>query len=330
MTMVELAIDVAQLVVRYPRGKTNAVDGISFQVRPGEIFGLLGPNGAGKTTTVGVLTTRIRPTSGQAKVAGVDLAVDPVTARRRLGVVPQTIKLDQSVNARQNLLFHGAYHDVPTAVRRARADELLAMFDLTDYADTMVDRMSGGQAQRLQIARALMHEPRVLFADEPTTGLDPQVRRFVWGKLRQLRDDGVAILLTTHYMEEAAELADRVGIVDHGKLLVIDTPAALTRDLPGHSTLEVSFEFNGTDEAGRAALLDAIAGLDGVERLERLGAGAGGEDLRARLYLTRDAPGQVHPVATAAEKFGARLTDVTIGQPSLEDVFIQRTGRGLR
>jgi ABC-2 type transport system ATP-binding protein len=263
-------------------------------------------------------------------VAGVDLATDPVAARRHLGVVPQTIKLDQSVNARRNLLFHGAYHDVPAAVCRARADELLAMFDLTQYADTMVDRMSGGQAQRLQIARALMHEPRVLFADEPTTGLDPQVRRFVWDKLRQLRDDGVAILLTTHYMDEAAELADRVGIVDHGKLLVVDTPAALTRDLPGHSTLEVSLALDGTDEAGRAALLDAIAGLDGVERLERLGAGAGGEDLRARLYLTRDASGQVHPVATAAERFGARLTDVTIGAPSLEDVFIQRTGRGLR
>ncbi|HET8680254.1 MAG TPA: ATP-binding cassette domain-containing protein, partial [Micromonosporaceae bacterium] len=203
------AIEVEDLVKRYARRPANAVDGVSFQVRPGEVFGLLGPNGAGKTTTVSVLTTRVLPTSGSARAAGVDVVADPVAARRRIGVVTQTNTLDRQVTVRQNLLYHAAYHDVPAAMRRRRADELLEMFDLTAHANEGVDRVSGGQAQRLQIARALMHDPQVLFLDEPSTGLDPQVRLFVWEQVRKLRDTGVAVLLTTHYMEEAAQLSDR-------------------------------------------------------------------------------------------------------------------------
>ncbi|MGA8113925.1 MAG: ATP-binding cassette domain-containing protein [Actinocatenispora sp.] len=329
------AIEVDELVKRYPKRPANAVDGVSFRVRPGEVFGLLGPNGAGKTTTVGILTTRVLASAGRATVAGVDVAADPVAARRRLGVVPQTITLDRSVNARQNLLFHAAYHDVPAAVRRRRADELLEMFDLAEHARGKIDRMSGGQSQRLQIARALMHDPQVLFLDEPSTGLDPQVRRFVWDQVRKLRDSGVAVLLTTHYMEEAEELADRVAIMDHGKILALDTPAALTRGLPGHSTLEIVAELAGgvVDGApGAAPLLTALTELPAVERAEEIqqsGAAAQGV-ARIRLYLSEDAPGQVQPVATVAQRFEARLTDVTIGRPSLEDVFIHLTGRGLR
>jgi ABC-2 type transport system ATP-binding protein len=331
------AIVVQDLVKRYPRRPTNAVDGVSFAIQPGEVFGLLGPNGAGKTTTVGVLTTRVLATSGRALVAGVDVVTDPVGARRRLGVVTQNITLDRQVTARRNLLFHAAYHDVPAARRRQRADELLEMFDLADLAGEQVDRLSGGQAQRLQIARALMHQPQALFLDEPSTGLDPQIRRFVWDQVRTLRDTGVAVLLTTHSMEEAAELSDRVAIMDHGKLLALDTPDALTRDLPGHSTLEVCAELAGagTDD-GPAPLLAALAELSSVERVEEI-APAGGPApvdgrrvLRVRLYLNQDAPGQVQPVAAVAERFGARLSDVAIGQPSLEDVFIHLTGRGLR
>ncbi|HZN19390.1 MAG TPA: ATP-binding cassette domain-containing protein [Micromonosporaceae bacterium] len=330
------AIEVEDLVKRYARRPSNAVDGVSFQVRPGEVFGLLGPNGAGKTTTVAVLTTRALPTSGTARAAGLDVVADPVGVRRRIGVVTQNNTLDRQVTVRQNLLYHASYHDVPASQRRRRADEMLEMFDLTEHANQMVDRISGGQAQRLLIARALMHDPQVLFLDEPSTGLDPQVRLFVWEQVRKLRDTGVAVLLTTHYMEEAAQLSDRVAIMDRGKLLALDTPDALTRSLPGHSTLKVSAEVaDGAAGGGDgASLLSALAEMPAVERIEEVAGATSSVDgqrvLRARLYLNQDAPGQVQPVATIAERFGARLTDVAIGQPSLEDVFIKMTGRGLR
>jgi ABC-2 type transport system ATP-binding protein len=317
-------VEVRGLVKRYRKAKVNAVDGVSFQVRRGEVFGLLGPNGAGKTTTVGILTTRVRRTGGAAMVSGVDVGDHPVRARSLVAVVPQRNNLDRSLSIRQNLLFHAAYHGVPAPERARRASELLEEFGLADRADDKPDMFSGVQAQRVMVARALMHAPEVLFLDEPTTGLDPAARLFVWDRVRDLRARGVTVVLTTHDMDEAAELADRVGIMDHGKLLALDTPAALTRGLPGRTTLEVAVTLDGTPAD---ALLAELEALDGVERVEQVADPAG---LRARLYLAGEAPLLVAPVAAVVTAHRAQLTDVTIGAPSLEDVFIALTGRALR
>jgi ABC-2 type transport system ATP-binding protein len=323
------AVDVRDLVKRYRKAKGNAVDGVSFAVRRGEVFGLLGPNGAGKTTTVGILTTRVRPTSGEARVSGVDVWADPVRARSLVAVVPQRNNLDRSLSIRQNLLFHAAYHGVPGPERTRRAGALLEEFGLADRADDKPDMFSGGQAQRVMVARALMHAPEVLFLDEPTTGLDPAARLFVWDRVHDLRTRGVTVVLTTHDMDEAAALADRVGIMDHGRLLALDTPAALTRGLPGRTTLEVAVTLDGTPAEG---LLAELGALDGVERVEQVAAAAAEapRELRARLYLAGDAPLLVAPVAALVAGHRARLTDVAIGAPSLEDVFIALTGRALR
>jgi ABC-2 type transport system ATP-binding protein len=318
-------VEVRDLVKRYRKAKGNAVDGVSFEVRRGEVFGLLGPNGAGKTTTVGVLTTRVRPTGGTASVSGVDVGADPVRARSLVAVVPQRNNLDRSLSIRQNLLFHAAYHGVPAAERARRADALLEEFGLADRADDKPDMFSGGQAQRVMVARALMHAPEVLFLDEPTTGLDPAARLFVWDRVRDLRARGVTVVLTTHDMDEAATLADRVGIMDHGKLLALDSPEALTRGLPGRTTLEVAVGL--PDPAPTEELLAALGALDGVERVEQVAAQG---EVRARLYLAGEAPLLVAPVASVVAGHRAQLTEVTIGTPSLEDVFIALTGRTLR
>lgn len=205
------AVEVVELVKRYPRSAVNAVDSVSFTVQQGELFGLLGPNGAGKTTIVGVLTTRVRPTRGTARVGGVDVLQAPVQARRELAVVPQRNNLDRSLSIRDNLIFHAAYHGVPARVREPRADELLDQLGLLDRAGEKPDFFSGGESQRVMIARALMHRPRAIFLDEPTTGLDPAARHFVWDRLRELRERGVTLVLTTHDMHEAAELAGGSG-----------------------------------------------------------------------------------------------------------------------
>src|SRR3954451_7643229 len=263
------AVTVAELVKRYPKGRTNAVDGISFTVESRKAFGLLGPQGAGKTTTVGMLTTRIKPNSGRATVGGVDVVQDPVRARSRLAVVPQRSNLDRSISIRKNLVFHAAYHGVGAAEGSARADELLEQFGLGQRGDVKPDLFSGGQAQRVMIARALMHEPQVLFLDEPTTGLDPAARLFVWDRLRELRERGVTLFLTTHDMQEAAMLADRVGIMDHGRLLALDTPAALMRSLPGNATLELSARMsNGREPEDVVGALERLADVERVEALE--------------------------------------------------------------
>jgi ABC-2 type transport system ATP-binding protein len=356
---------VEQLVKRYPKLPFNAVDGVSFSVRPGEVFGLLGPNGAGKTTTIGVLTTRVRATSGRAVIAGIDVSKDPVAAKRALAVVPQRSNLDRSLTAKRNLLFHAAYFGVPEAERTARAATLLEEFGLADRADDKVDRFSGGQAQRLMIARALMHTPKVLFLDEPTTGLDPQARLFVWDRVREQRERDVTVLLTTHDMDEATELCDRVGIMDHGKLLALDTPDALTSIVPGESTLEIGIEPDGAGPAGMDGLVAALRQLPGVERVEpvqRGGAGGappgfppggfpgggppgfvpgggpggppgspnGAAPRHLRLYCEGDAASLVSPVVRTLGDRGANLVDLQLGRPSLEDVFIHLTGRGLR
>jgi ABC-2 type transport system ATP-binding protein len=341
---VEPAVTVRDLVKRYPKSPVNAVDGVSFDVQRGEVFGLLGPNGAGKTTTIGVLTTRVEPTSGYAAVAGVDVVKDPVRARSALAVIPQRSNLDRALSIRSNLIFHAAYHGVPPKERTRRADELLEVFGLLDRAKQKPDMFSGGQSQRVMIARALMHAPRVLFLDEPTTGLDPAARLFVWDRLRELQASGVTVLLTTHDMDEAAALADRVGIMDHGKLLALDTPEALMRTLRDETTLELSAE-----GAASPAAIEALAALPGVARVERVQAAANGAGppgapgppggapppsddgrFRVRLYLTGEAPQLVAPAAAVLDAHGLVLADVKLGSPTLEDVFIHLTGRTLR
>ncbi|MDQ2726625.1 MAG: ABC transporter ATP-binding protein [Actinomycetota bacterium] len=326
------AVTVSELVKRYAKSPVNAVDGVSFAVRPGEVFGLLGPNGAGKTTTIGVLTTRVRPTSGTASVNGVDVVAEPVVARSQLAVVPQRSNLDRSLSIRDNLIFHAAYHGVPAEERAGRADRLLDQFGLLDRARTKPDFFSGGQSQRVMIARALMHAPRVLFLDEPSTGLDPAARLFVWDRLRDLQARGVTLLLTTHDMDEAAALSDRVGIMDHGRLLALDTPAALVRSLPGSATLDLTAQ--GGDPAIEGDLMAALGRLAQVERIDRMdalaGADDGGPELRVRLYITGDAPLLVAPAASLVADRGLTLTDVRLGAPTLEDVFLHLTGRVLR
>jgi len=317
------AVEVEGLEKRYPKAPVNAVDGVTFTVEQGEVFGLLGPNGAGKTTTIGVLTTRVKLTGGVARVGGIDVSRDPVRARTQLAVVPQRTNLDRSLSIRQNLIFHAAYHRVPAGERNRRADELLELFGLTDRGDDKPDYISGGQSQRIMIARAMMHTPRVLFLDEPSTGLDPAARLFVWDRIRDLRERGTTIVITTHDMDEAATLTERVGIMDHGKLLALDRPEALTRGLPGKTTLEITLA--GADGNLDAAVA-ALERLDGVERLERLEQSNG----HVRLYVAGDAPLMVAPVAGALAGFGITLSDVKIGEPSLEDVFINLTGRALR
>jgi ABC-2 type transport system ATP-binding protein len=347
------AVEVRDLVKRYPKRPNNAVDGLSFTVSTGEIFGLLGPNGAGKSTTIGVLTTRVRATDGFAAVDRVDVIRDPVRARRSFAVVPQLTSLDRSLTPRQNLLFHAAYHGVAAADRRARAAGLLEEFGLTDRADDKLDQYSGGMAQRVMIARALMHDPHVLFLDEPTTGLDPQSRLFMWERVRELRQRGVTVMLTTHDMDEAAEMSDRVGIVDRGRLLALDTPAALTRGLRGRAVLQLTVAPRPGDDAD--AIVATVEGMAGVDRAERLAASPTAADRRAgpvppgiagidrserpaapdgavtlRLYVAGEPAKLLGPVVAVLDGRGAKVSDVHIGEPSLEDVFIELTGRGLR
>ena len=320
------AVVVDELVKRYPKSSVNAVDGITFEVAKGEIFGLLGPNGAGKTTTVGVLTTRVRPTSGRGVVGGVDVARHPVHARALLAVVPQRNNLDRALTIKENLLFHGAYHGVPGHQARRRAEELLTAFGLLDRADEKPEFVSGGQAQRVMIARALMHSPAALFLDEPTTGLDPAARLFVWERILELKREGVTMVLTTHDMDEAAELADRVGIMDKGKLLALDTPEALTKALPGSQTLDVTMELDG---CAPDVLLKAMGTLDRVENVERVES-ADGNTLHSRIYVDGEAAALLLPLARLVAEQNVNLSDVGIGKPSLEDVFISLTGKALR
>ncbi|MFD5825552.1 ATP-binding cassette domain-containing protein [Lentzea sp. NPDC060358] len=314
------AVEVRELRKIYKPGQKPAVDGLSFSVRRGEVFGLLGPNGAGKTTTVGVLTTRVRPTEGQAFVEGVDVVADSKRARQLLAVVPQRNNLDRSLNARQNLLFHAAYHGIGSREREALADDILERMGLKDHAKALVDTLSGGQAQRLMIARALMHRPKVLFLDEPSTGLDPQARLFVHERVAALHDEGVTVVLTTHDMDEAAKLCDRVGIVDHGKLLTLDTPAELTRSLPGSNTVSVTVSPNGPESA---KIVQALSEVDDVQRVEELGA-------MYRVYTDADTAVTLPAVLTVLSGLDVVVSDVAIGKPSLEDVFIHLTGRELR
>src|SRR5436309_14159500 len=227
------AIAVEHLVKRYRRAQRNAVDDISFSVRRGETFGLLGPNGAGKTTTIGILTTGVLPNSGRATISGIDVVANPIGAKQRIAVVPQRNNLDRTLRISEILTYHAAYHGVPRAERTARATTLLEELGLNERRKEKLGWLSGGLEQRVMLARALMHEPEVLFLDEPTNNLDPQTRLFLWEKIQALNARGLTILLTTHDMDEADRPCRPIAIMDHGQILVNDTPAAPKNIIPG-------------------------------------------------------------------------------------------------
>jgi ABC-2 type transport system ATP-binding protein len=261
---------------------------------------------------------------GRAVVAGVDVLADPVAGRAVLGVVPQRNNLDRALSIRHNLVFHATYHGVGYRRATRRADELLADFGLADRTGDKPDVYSGGQSQRVMIARALMHDPAVLFLDEPTTGLDPAARLFVWDRVRELRERGTTIVLTTHNMDEAQALADRVGIVDHGRLLALDTPAALVGSLPGRATLEITVTVSGRPDL----LVGGLQALTAVERAETISADD--HTARIRLYVDADPALLIPAVSDVLSDSGGRLAQVGIGSPGLEDVFLHLTGRTLR
>jgi daunorubicin resistance ABC transporter ATP-binding subunit len=294
----------------------HAVRGIDLEVLPGEFFGLLGPNGAGKSTTIGMLTTLVRPSSGQAEVAGIDVVADPVGVKRRIGVVSQTNTLDRLLTVAENLEFRARFFGVGAREARRRAGELLEMFGLAERGAAMAFELSGGQARRLMIARALVHRPEVLFLDEPTAGLDPQTRVNLWDTLRALHDEGQSILLTTHYMEEADELCERVAIIDHGSVLASDTVAGLKRDAGADTVITVVYD--GPAPAGVQALRDR----PGVNRVEVDGA-------QARVF-TRDDDGLLAALSAAGTAAGVGVRDASQLKPSLETVFLMLTGRDYR
>ncbi len=296
-----------------------ALDGLTLEVRAGEVFGMLGPNGAGKSTTVGVLTTRVRPTSGEAWVGEHNVWQNRVAVKRLIGVVPQRPNLDFGLTAREILTFHGAYFGQPRGERERRADALLERFKLTDRADHLIFGFSGGMMQRLSIARAMMHDPRVLFLDEPSAGLDPQTRLLLWEIVRQYNAEGRTIVLATHNMEEADALCDRVAIIDRGTLIALGTPDELKRSVPGGYVLQLTFETSS------ASLIERLGQLPGV-REARQTPGDGG---RVDLYADRGGP-LVPLVAQAALELHASLCDVHISAPSLENLFFHHTGRSLR
>jgi ABC-2 type transport system ATP-binding protein len=299
--------------------EVKALDGIDFEVASGEFFGLLGPNGAGKTTTIGILTTRIRPTGGTALVEGIDVARNPVAVKRHIGVVPQVNNLDRSLTGRENLLFHAEYFGVPRQERERRAADLLARFQLSERADEKPTGYSGGMAQRLKIARALMHEPAILFLDEPATGLDPQARRAIWDLLRELNGRGQTILLTTHYMEEADQLCQRIAILDHGKLLAMDSPARLKTSVPGGYVIELQLRSAEGTTGGIDAQLRALPGVVEVAA----------HDGSIRVYADK-AEGLLAEAMRIASDLGLLVTDAHVSEPSLENLFLHLTGRSLR
>ena len=298
-----------------PTGEVVALQSLDLDINEGEFFGLLGPNGAGKTTTIGILTTRVLATAGTARVSGVDIASDAVRVRTHIGVVPQRPNPDRSLNALENLVYHAAYFGISRTLAEQRARQLMERLDIADKTQAKVDQLSGGQQQRLMIARALIHEPDVLFLDEPTVGLDPQARLDLWAILRDLHRQGRTIVMTTHYMEEADRLCDRIGIVDRGKLLALDTPARLKERAPGGTLIELQLD------ADAQPLVPAVSALDGVLRAEA-------RDTVLRAYSERGGR-IISPLIQLVEDAGAHVRNIGLTEPSLETLFVSLTGRKL-
>jgi len=300
-----------------PRPQITALDGINLQVERGQIFGLLGPNGAGKSTTVGILTTRVKPTSGTAWIEDIDVWRDQTAAKRLIGVVAQRPNLDFSLTAREILQFHGAYFGMNSTERSERANALLERFKLTDRADQLVRGFSGGMMQRMSIARAMMHDPQVLFLDEPSVGLDPQTRLLLWEIIREYNQKGRTILLTTHNMEEADALCEKLAIIDHGHIIAQGTPEELKASIPGGYLLRLRFGHHSQP------LLERLGTLASVTEVRA--SGESGADL----YAGRG--GSLIPeIVSAASALGVELSDVHISEPSLENLFLHHTGRSLR
>jgi ABC-2 type transport system ATP-binding protein len=310
-------IHTEDLTKTYPGTDFAAVDKLNLDVRAGEIFGLLGPNGAGKTTTAGMLTTRVVPTSGRAFVAGVNVKAHPALAKQLSGIVSQQNTLDRQLTVWENLYFHGRLFGIKANQSRKIANDLLEQFQLSRWAKASVYALSGGMAQRLMVARAIFHRPSVLFLDEPTAGLDPQSRLALWDLLGELNREGQTIMLTTHYMEEADRLCERVAIMDHGRILALDTPAALKQTVGADTIVTV----RTTGEVNRLAEVLA-AGVAGVTRTRVA-------DDRLELHV-QGGDGLVPRIVLAAEHGGFALVDVSVAGPSLETVFINLTGRELR
>ncbi|MGH3733066.1 MAG: ATP-binding cassette domain-containing protein [Acidimicrobiales bacterium] len=306
-----------KLTKMYPGMDVAAVDGLNLGVHQGEIFGLLGPNGAGKTTTAGILTTRVVPTSGTAYVAGIDVRKHPALVKQVSGIVSQQNTLDRQLSVWENLYFHGRLFGISARESRSRADELLGRFSLSRWSKASVYALSGGMAQRLMVARAIFHRPAVLFLDEPTAGLDPQSRLALWDMLVELNQTGQTVVLTTHYMEEADSLCARVAIMDHGKILALDTPTNLKKSI-GADTI-VTVKVAGDGETLAKALEREIEGVVGTRVVENVVTMQveGGDRLVPR-------------VVNVAEAMQIEILDLAVAEPSLENVFINLTGKELR
>jgi ABC-2 type transport system ATP-binding protein len=312
-----LIVDVQGLTKVYEgKQRVVAVDGINLSVEKGELFGLLGPNGAGKTTTISICTTRARATSGSVKISGVDVAAEPSRARLNIGVVPQYNTLDRSLTIFENLYYHCKYFGFSTADAKARSTQLLDQFHLGERTKSYPNQLSGGLQQRVQIARAIAHRPAVLFLDEPSAGLDPQSRIAMWEAVKALRQEGITVVLTTHYMEEADELCERVAIVDHGKVLALDSPANLKKDLGAATVIGLKLR----DVAGAATLVATLGSDPLVTAVEPTPEGL-------RIFA-KAMDGLLPRLLEAAQPYGLR--DISVSETSLETVFIRLTGRDLR
>jgi ABC-2 type transport system ATP-binding protein len=309
------AIDVRNIVKQF--GDFTAVKGISFTVEAGEIFGLLGPNGAGKSTLIRMLTTLILPTSGSAIVNGFDVVKEADGVRHSIGVIPQALTSDLDLSVEENLMFYAKLYGVPKAKRTPLIAELLESVQLTQWADKLVKNLSGGMRRRVEIARGLVHEPRVFFLDEPTTGLDPVSRVAVWEMLQKIKAQrDLTILITTHYMDEADKLCDRIAIVDHGELKALDSPMRLKASIPGNNILEASFESAPADWERTLSGLPAVEKISGHDGLFRIASGNGPQTTLALME--------------AAERQHVTVHSLAVQSTTLDDVFVHYTGRALR
>ncbi|MET8348783.1 MULTISPECIES: ATP-binding cassette domain-containing protein [unclassified Micromonospora] len=295
----------------------DAVRGVNLEVAEGEIFGFLGPNGAGKTTTLRMLATLIEPDGGEATIAGADLRKDPAEVRRRIGYVPQGGSTWDESTAREELVLHARMYGIGKADAQRRAARALDAFQLTEYADRKCKTYSGGQRRRVEIALGIIHEPKIVFLDEPTTGLDPQSRAHMWDEIRRLRRDGMTVFITTHYLDEADALCDRIAIMDNGEVVAEGTPAELKREISGDVVLV------GLDLAATPQAAQALDGEPYVNKLETADEGG------LRLYVDEGATA-IPQVLRRLDNAGLELRSIELHRPSLDDVFLTKTGRSLR